>query len=117
MKMEDAKRFPLVGSACLFGLFCAFKFLDPEWVNWVISFYFTAAGAAAVAATLSPIFEAVPKMDKSWTKKFNFEHNLPTFLFGSSPYSGSVTLTPGSTLAFMAAAAVGYQYFTTKHWR
>ena len=55
--MEDAQKFPFISSAALFGLFCAFKFLDPDWVNWVISFYFTAAGAMAVMGTLIPIIE------------------------------------------------------------
>ena len=75
-------KFPFIGSACLFGLFCAFKFLDPEWVNWVISFYFTAAGAIAVAGTLIPILEIVPLLGKTWSRKFSFKHPLPEAVLG-----------------------------------
>merc|ERR1719273_2436999 len=40
LKKEDAMQFPLVGSASLFGLYLAFKFLDPDVVNVIISVYF-----------------------------------------------------------------------------
>jgi len=116
MKMEDAQKFPFIGSAALFGLFCAFKFLDPDWVNWVISFYFTAAGAMAVMGTLIPIIEQVPPMAKTWTKKFSFKHSLPEALVGPSPMKFTLSVSGAIVVAGLVALAVGERYFNTKHW-
>eukprot|EP00985_Skeletonema_marinoi_P000523 scaffold201_cov139-Skeletonema_marinoi.AAC.1 len=51
---KDAMQFPLLGSASLFGLYCAFKFFDKETVNLIISVYFSLVGVAALTATLGP---------------------------------------------------------------
>jgi Signal peptide peptidase len=59
LKASDAYQFPLVGSASLFGLYCAFKFLGKEWVNLLIGAYFGLIGTVAVAMTLAPVLVAV----------------------------------------------------------
>ena len=54
---QDAQKFPLVGSAMLFGLFLAFKFLPKELVNAILGAYFVFLGMLAITATFEPIFE------------------------------------------------------------
>lgn len=37
--LQDSLWFPLIASCALFGFFLLFKFLDPLWINWIISIY------------------------------------------------------------------------------
>ena len=54
-------QFPLLGSASLFGLYMAFKYLDPATVNLLIGGYFGMVGCAALTASGMPVLEAVLK--------------------------------------------------------
>ena len=56
---EVAMRFPLIGSATLFSLYLAFKFLDPATVNIIIAVYFCLIGCAALTATFAPLVHLV----------------------------------------------------------
>jgi len=55
MTSSDAWKFPLIGSAVLFGLYILFKF-SKEYINLLLSFYFLLFGVLAVAATVRPVF-------------------------------------------------------------
>ena len=37
-----------VGSAMLLGLYLVVKFFGTEWINWLLAWYFTIAGAGSV---------------------------------------------------------------------
>jgi minor histocompatibility antigen H13 len=39
--LDDAKMFPVIGSASLFGLYCVFKFFDKDMINMIVTGYFT----------------------------------------------------------------------------
>lgn len=47
-------KFPLIGSAVLFGLFLLFKFLPTHLINTVLTGYFVVIGAFAVTVTILP---------------------------------------------------------------
>ncbi|PWZ02269.1 hypothetical protein BCV70DRAFT_60560 [Testicularia cyperi] len=49
----EAMWFPIMGSAVLFGLFLIFKFLNKEYVNLLLSFYFGIVGCLALTQALS----------------------------------------------------------------
>jgi minor histocompatibility antigen H13 len=51
LSINDAYKFPLVGSCALFGLYCAFKFCDKDTVNMVISLYFCLVGVFALTGS------------------------------------------------------------------
>ena len=40
---EDAWLFPVLGSVTLGGLYLIIKYLGPEWINWLMSWYLSLA--------------------------------------------------------------------------
>ena len=46
--MQEAMKFPLIGSMSLLGLFLAIKFLPKHWLNYIITFYFCMMGTLAI---------------------------------------------------------------------
>ena len=107
---KDAMQFPLLGSASLFGLYCAFKFFDKETVNLIISVYFSLVGVAALTATLGPALESVGP--KFLSKEIKMKHFLPESIGGKSPWVFNVS----DIFALMAGIAFNVAYFQTKHW-
>lgn len=57
MSSKDAALFPIIASASLFGLYIAYKYLSPVWVNTLISTYLQIGGIFACADILTPLFE------------------------------------------------------------
>ncbi|KAJ2701673.1 hypothetical protein H4218_001273 [Coemansia sp. IMI 209128] len=45
---EDAYMFPVYGSAALFSMYVIFKYLNKDWVNFLLSGYFALLGVAAL---------------------------------------------------------------------
>ena len=37
-----------IGSVVLFGLYLVVKYLGPEWINWLLQWYFTLTGIGSV---------------------------------------------------------------------
>lgn len=104
MKQEDAMQFPLVGSASLFSLYLAFKFLDPEIVNLLIGVYFGIVGCLAMTATFAPW---VPG---NGGKEFKFHWKLPVL----GEVDIEFTLTE-AILFILSAVFCGY-YYKTRSW-
>ncbi|KAA6418748.1 MAG: minor histocompatibility antigen H13-like [Trebouxia sp. A1-2] len=79
MTRTDALKFPLVGSAVLFGLFITFKVLPKNLVNLVLAGYFALLGVLALTATALPFIEQLcsARVKKlSWTAP---KFHLPYF--------------------------------------
>lgn len=77
---QDALKFPLVGSAVLFGLFITFKILPKNLVNLVLAGYFALLGVLALTATALPFIEQIcsARIKKlSWTAP---KCNVPSWL-------------------------------------
>lgn len=82
--MQDALKFPLVGSAVLFSLFLVFKILPKHLVNLVLAGYFALLGVLALTATALPFLEAIcsERVKKlSWTAP---KLKLPSWLSKAS---------------------------------
>ncbi len=107
---KDAMQFPLLGSASLFGLYCAFKYFDKETVNLIISVYFCLVGVAALAATLGPALESVGP--KFLSKEIRMKHFLPESIGGKSPWIFNVS----DIFGLMGGVAFNVAYFQSKHW-
>jgi minor histocompatibility antigen H13 len=131
LKASDAYQFPLVGSASLFGLYCAFKFLGKEWVNLLIGAYFGLIGTVAVAMTLAPVLVAMtPKRyfgplvaDLTWHHSLHHafgNHWLATKLgFGpeSSPLEWEIVFNLMEVLAGVTSISlIGLYYAWEKPW-
>ena len=107
---KDAMQFPLLGSASLFGLYCAFKFFDKETVNLIISIYFCLVGIAALTATMGPTLESVGP--KFLSNEIKLKHFLPESIGGKSPWIFNVS----DIFALMGGIAFNVAYFQSKHW-
>jgi minor histocompatibility antigen H13 len=71
---NDAYRFPLVGSAALFGLYIAFKYFDKDTVNLLLSAYFSVIGVFTLTGTFAPFLsQFIP----AGTMKFGFKKSFP----------------------------------------
>jgi len=119
LRKEDAMQFPLLGSASLFTLYCAFKFFDRNMVNLVISVYFSGVGCIALTATLSPLLGAIgPKQlkDVRFKKDIKIPHKLPEWLGGETPWDFSIDASLADFLSLIASTAMCVVYFQTKHW-
>jgi minor histocompatibility antigen H13 len=106
ISQKDAMKFPLTGSAVLFGLYCAYKYLDKDMVNLLLSLYFSLIGALTLAGTVDPVVHRVVTSEKIMGKKFNL------------PLLGEVdlTFTPSLALSLIVGTAFSVVYFQTKHW-
>jgi minor histocompatibility antigen H13 len=47
-------KFPIIGSCVLFGLFAVIKLVPKNWVDLIISIYFSAIGAYTIATLIEP---------------------------------------------------------------
>ncbi|GAB4813141.1 hypothetical protein N2152v2_000187 [Parachlorella kessleri] len=112
MSKKDAMKFPIVGSAVLFSLFLAFKFLPKELVNAVLSAYFGFLGMLAMTATLDPLL--APRLPAQLSSRHIdiVVPKLPAVL--KEGLDISFTYLEG--LIGLAASAFCTWYYTRKHW-
>jgi minor histocompatibility antigen H13 len=54
--LQDAMRFPLLGSAVLLSLFIAFKFLPKVWINALLTAYIGTVAILVLVGTMQPYF-------------------------------------------------------------
>lgn len=103
---EDAMKFPIIGSVALGTLYVAFKYLDKDWVNFLLSLYFSVIGTFTLTATASPLFAVfLPSKTKYGPKPFKL------------PLLGDIDaqLTISEIVALVPAIVFSYFYFQTKH--
>lgn len=105
LSANDAYKFPFVGSAALFSLYIAFKFLDKDKVNLLLSVYFSLIGVYTLTTTFSPF---VSRFLSSKTK-FGQKFTLP--LVGL--VDATFTVAEFVSLAF--AIIFSIYYFKTKN--
>ena len=116
MKKEDAMMFPFIGSAALFGLYCAFKYLDKAWVDFVLGLYFSLAGTFAVTATVIPLYRwGSPKImieTLSVKKSIKFENSfLVDYVIGPNL---DIDFCAMDVISFVSGVGVSWYYFTTR---
>jgi minor histocompatibility antigen H13 len=79
VRLQDALKFPLIGSAVLVGLFCLFKFLPKDLVNAVLTAYFVLLGTFAITAAMLPFIEPlVPKRLRERSLEYK-QFSMPYF--------------------------------------
>ena len=68
-------RFPLVGSAVLFGLYIVIKLVNKDYLDILIAIYFSVIGAFGMfGASQAPITSALKQEDAArWTREFHYE--------------------------------------------
>lgn len=119
---EEAMQFPIMGSASLFSLYLAFKFLPRDLVNLLISFYFCMVGWVALSITFAPPLTTIISSistslsEKKVKKEIKINHSLPEWLAGESPWDLSIEITFPEILSFIGSAIFSVFYFKYKHW-
>ncbi|SJX62961.1 uncharacterized protein SRS1_13785 [Sporisorium reilianum f. sp. reilianum] len=109
---SDAMWFPIMGSAVLFGLFLVFKYLNKNYVNLLLSFYFGFVGCLALSQALVSTTRAVVGR-ALWRKLPNFRLHLDQRGQGRI-FKLSFT-TVDVALVAVSALLVGV-YLVTKNW-
>lgn len=118
LRKEDAYQFPIIGSISLFSLYLAFKYLDKDWVNFIIGGYFALVGCVAVTMTISPALSLM--LPKSFQKQLGWDykvkHSMPEWVAGPSPLDLSMDFTTVDILSLCIAAVVCGLYIQNKTW-
>lgn len=102
---DDAYKFPLIGSASLFGLYLVFKYFDKDTVNLILSGYFSLMGVGTLTSFLSKMFPS----SKTATR-YGFKRTFPLIGEVDLLFSGIELVYLVIAIAFSAA------YFQTKHY-
>ncbi len=111
MTNHDAMRFPLVGSAVLFGLFLLFKVLPKHLVNMLLATYITAIGALVIVQTATPFAELLfPLRLRERTVRLPTIPKIPYLL----PEPLELNPTIPEAVLVVPALALGIWYFFTK---
>lgn len=105
LSVNDAYKFPFVGSAALLSLYIAFKVMDKDSVNLLLSLYFSLIGVFTLTTTFSPFLASF----FTNPAKTGYKFTLP--LFGAV----DATFTTAEFIAFVFAIIFSYVYFRTKH--
>mmetsp|Transcript_35581 Transcript_35581/g.46940 ORF Transcript_35581/g.46940 Transcript_35581/m.46940 type:complete len:456 (-) Transcript_35581:220-1587(-) len=106
MTQKDAYKFPIVGSAVLFGLYLLFKFLDKDLVNLLLAIYFSLIGVFTIGVSLDPMIHTIFKSKTTYGKVYKL------------PLIGDVDLkfTVSEMISLVFGAIFSAFYFKTKHW-
>jgi len=107
---DDAKMFPIYGSVVLFGLYLLFRFLPKEYINLILSLYFSVLGIAALANMLHPLVSPLLFLIHPKGDEFHliFSRGQKTFYDNKFDWAHIV-------LGIISSGLSGYYWFT-KNW-
>lgn len=133
LRAEDAYQFPIIGSISLFSLYLAFKYLDKDWVNFLIGFYFGLVGCFAMTMTFVPFIDKLVNLvssnkdNKQQQQKqkaiivkniidmdYKFNHSMPEFIAGPSPLEIKIQISFSEIISFVVAIAIASLYYLWK---
>lgn len=106
LTVEDAYKFPIIGSAALFSLYFVFKYFDKDTVNLVLSIYFSVIGVFTLTSFLCKF---IPFGEHKTAKRYGFKTKLP--LLGDI----DCLFTPMEMLYSIISIIFSVGYFKTKH--
>mmetsp|Transcript_45195 Transcript_45195/g.112364 ORF Transcript_45195/g.112364 Transcript_45195/m.112364 type:complete len:354 (+) Transcript_45195:31-1092(+) len=111
---RDALRFPLVGSAVLFGLFIVIKLVNKEYLDILISVYFTGLGSFGLFGTVQgPITKAFKAEQlPRWSKDFHWQFWKKRE--NSEPIS--ISCSGLDVVVYLLCAGIAIAYGITKKW-
>ncbi|KAI0305685.1 signal peptide peptidase-domain-containing protein [Multifurca ochricompacta] len=92
---EEAWLFPLLGSVLLAGLFLVIKYFGKEWINWLMSLYFSLAGLYSVPHS----FISLAKLTFGAQRWSRFERYQVKVVNGSGDVATLSCRTPSLFLA------------------
>jgi len=114
LSAQDAYMFPVFGSCSLFGLYCAFKYLDPEWVQFFMSGYFSLAGVFTLTATFVGAIKAFPGLSSMFNKIIlNYKTKISIFSYSEDVH---LFITTAECVSFVPSIVIVYYYLMSKHY-
>jgi len=108
LSSSDAYAFPLIGSCVLFSLYIIFKIFEKEYVNYLLSAYFSIVGVAALAKFLSDRTNFIA----TWLKLDEFSLNATK----GKEEIFALTFTYVSFVMLFVAIVMSIFYVITKNW-
>eukprot|EP00920_Eleutheroschizon_duboscqi_P024324 GHVT01060432.1.p1 GENE.GHVT01060432.1~~GHVT01060432.1.p1 ORF type:complete len:543 (-),score=191.14 GHVT01060432.1:1475-3103(-) len=114
MSRTDAMLFPVFGSAALLTLYVAYRYLDPWWVNCLITTYLTGIGCMALAETISIGF--LPLASPALRDDSRFSFRLAFWPFGTAAEPTVVGLSWVHVASYAFAIAASALWLYTKNW-
>jgi len=111
---KDAMQFPLIGSAALFSLYIVVKLVDKQYLDVLISIYFSAVGAFAVFGCVSPVLTQTCGM--GGLKRFEFSFNYQLWKAKDQREPIEFGFSFFDLAVFAASAAASLAYAITKKW-
>ncbi|CRG94766.1 signal peptide peptidase, putative [Plasmodium gallinaceum] len=106
----DAIMFPIIGSGALLTLYFAYKFLDPYYVNLLLTVYLTLAGVFSLQGVFSNILEPIfPNFFKR--DEYVKTINLPSFIYKEPVIFNT---NKGEILCFILCFLIGLRWIFYK---
>ncbi|OBZ82969.1 Minor histocompatibility antigen H13 [Choanephora cucurbitarum] len=107
----DAYMFPVIGSCVLFGMYLAFRYLDKEYINYILTIYFSVMGCAAVTkSSLMVAKKVVPQFVLKHVAKYKIT------LSKRSKNISHISFTVIHGLLMLASVGLTVYYSYTKNW-
>jgi minor histocompatibility antigen H13 len=118
LSLKDAAMFPVLGSCALFSLYLAYKFVGPEWVNFLLGLYLTLGGGFAVGQTFVPLLKQIAPEWSEQTPFYKWEVKSSWILqklVDEREMGKSIDFTPANVVAYVSGFVVSIGFFVTKH--
>ena len=110
--VEDAQKFPVIGSAVLFGLFLILKIIPKDLVNLLLSIYFSSIGTFSIAALIEPLTSPLGPLVYGSDKPREIGGVFDIWFVGPIP----LVFTALELCCFAVSIPIAVIYFQTKHW-
>lgn len=115
MTNKDAAFFPIIASFMLFGLYVTFKVVPKEYVNILLSVYFTFLGVLALSKTIrSILIHFSPSILTNVIYRLEFSQTRVSS--GSKTEYFSQSFDYLDLLSFAISCGFGAWYYVFKHW-
>jgi len=107
---KDAMQFPLIGSAALFSLYLVVKFVKKEYLDLLISIYFSVLGAGSVFSCVQPSLTAALGLGAMRKFEFSIDYQKWRAKDQREPFAFGFSLFDVVLFAACATASGAYAY-------
>ena len=111
---KDAMQFPLIGSAALFGLYLVVKFVKKEYLDLLISCYFSVLGAFSIFGCISPTITSLLGLGGLKKVEFSIDYQLWRAKDQRQPLVFGFSALDAALFALCGTASMSYAI--TKKW-
>ncbi|RKP11072.1 peptidase A22B, signal peptide peptidase, partial [Thamnocephalis sphaerospora] len=113
LSTEDAYMFPLIGSGVLFSLYLVFRYLNKEYVNYLLTAYFAVIGVAALTKMGEAVIRGITGIKERACQSQRFRANAD---HAHVPVLFDVRFTRLHMVSAVASLGCTIYYAWTKNW-